>query len=86
MTDRPLRVYVNSRGVDVEPGASALDAVRAHDRALAERVEAGTLRITDSRGLDLPCETSAHGGAIYRVVRSRTGAGEQAGADAFGMD
>lgn len=68
-----LRVFVDGRGVSVSAGTTALGAVRAFDPALASDVEAGTRRITDSRGLDLTPETPAHGGAIYRVLRVRSG-------------
>jgi hypothetical protein len=69
-----LRVFVDGRGVSVPAGSSAGDAVRLYDPSLAAEVEAGTRRITDSRGLDLAADTPAHGGAIYRVLRVRTGA------------
>jgi hypothetical protein len=66
-----IRAYVNGRGVDVPAGASALDAVRAFDPAIAEQVVAGDRALTDSRGL--PLETSAvlSGGSIIRIVSGR---------------
>ncbi len=66
-----LRAYVNERGVSVEYGATALDAVRAFDVAGAEAVTAGTSRITDSRGLPTDPSTPVHGGAIFRVLPVR---------------
>jgi hypothetical protein len=66
-----LRVYVNAAGLTVPTGATALDAVRAHDAAAADAVVAGTRVITDSRGLPIAAETPAHGGAIYRLASAR---------------
>ena len=75
---RAVRVYVNSAPVDVEPGATALDAVGAWDSAVAAQVSAGERAITDSRGIVTLPGGPVHGGAIYRVVHNRTGAGEVA--------
>lgn len=70
-----LRAYVNERGVDVEHGGSALDAVRAFDAAAGTAHAAGVLSgvrtIVDSRGLLLDPGAPAHGGAIYRVLPAR---------------
>jgi hypothetical protein len=71
VTEREVRVYVNGRGVNVAASATALDAVRAHDAAEAERVAAGDRAIADSRGLVTPPATPVWGGAIFRVVRAR---------------
>lgn len=68
MTDQKIRVFVGPRGYDLDPTATALDAVRASDPALADGVVGGTRRITDSRGLDVAPDTAAYAGAIYRVV------------------
>lgn len=67
----PLRAFVNGRAVDVSPGGSALDAVRAHDPALADQVAAGTRALTDSRGLPVTADGPVFAGAIYRVVPVR---------------
>ncbi len=69
-----LRVFVDGRGVSVPSGSTALSAVRVYDAALAAEIESGARRITDSRGLDLAPDTPAHGGAIYRILRVRSGA------------
>ena len=66
-----LRVFVNERGVDVPPGATALDAVRAADPAEADRVAAGERAVADSRGLPTPADAPAFAGAIYRTVTAR---------------
>lgn len=69
--DAGLRVYVNAAGITVPAGATALDAVRAHDPAAAAAVTSGERVITDSRGLPITPDTPAHGGAIYRLASAR---------------
>ncbi len=71
MTMSTVRVFVNARGHDVPPGASALDAVRIADAAEADGVTAGTRQITDSRGIAVQPETPVYGGVIYRTVANR---------------
>jgi len=66
-----MRVYVNSTGLDVPPGATALDAVRAWNAEAAEDVATGRRVIADSRGLAAAPDSPAHGGAIYRVLPAR---------------
>ena len=70
-TPDSVRAYVNERGVSVPPGSVALDAVRALFPELAEGVAAGTMRLTDSRGLPVSHEAPLAGGAIFRVVPVR---------------
>lgn len=73
-----MRVYVNAIGLDVPPGSTALDAVRAWNAAAADEVALGERVIADSRGLQTSPETPIHGGAIFRVlpVRRRQDGGE----------
>ena len=73
-----MRVYVNATGLDVPPGSTALDAVRAWNAAAADEVALGERVIADSRGLQTSPETPIHGGAIFRVlpVRRRQDGGE----------
>jgi hypothetical protein len=66
-----IRVYVNSTGVTVPAGATALDAVRSQDPSAAAAVVAGDRVITDSRGLPIAADTPAYGGAIYRLASAR---------------
>jgi len=66
-----MRVYVNSTGLDVPEGATALDAVRAWNPAAADEVAVGERVIADSRGLPASPDSPAHGGAIYRVMPVR---------------
>jgi hypothetical protein len=66
-----IRVYVNSTGITVAAGATALDAVRALDPAAADAVVSGDRVISDSRGLPIAADTPAYGGAIYRLASAR---------------
>lgn len=65
-----LRAFVNGTAVDVDRGATLLDAVRALDAVLADAVAAGTRAIADSRGLVVDALTPVTGGAVLRVVSS----------------
>lgn len=65
-----LPVFVNERLVVVNAGATALDAVRVADPALAARVEAAEANLTDGRAVPLPPEAAIAAGAIIRVVVS----------------
>lgn len=72
MTDhRTSRAFVNGRGVDVPAGGTALDAVRLADAAEAAEIEGGRRAIADSRGLPIPADAPAYGGAIYRTISAR---------------
>ena len=71
------RVYVNGRGVDVAPGGTFLDAVRAFDAALADQVASGERALNDSRGLPLSAAEPAYAGAIVRIVSGRRGRGAE---------
>ncbi len=66
-----LRVYVNERGVSVPFGALAIDAVRELSAEQADAIVAGTMRLTDSRGLPIAADTALVGGAIFRVLPVR---------------
>lgn len=66
-----MRVFVNSTGLEVPAGATALDAVRAWNPEAADDVAVGRRMIADSRGLAAAPDSPAHGGAIYRVLPAR---------------
>ena len=66
-----LRVYVNERGVSVPFGSLAIDAVRELSVEQADAIDAGTMRLTDSRGLPIAADTALVGGAIFRVLPVR---------------
>ena len=71
----PLRVFVNGRGLDVAPGATVLDAVRAFDASEADAVTRGERVVTDSRGLPTDSAGPIQSGAILRLVPKRERAG-----------
>ena len=72
-----LRAWVNGSPVDVPPGATALDCVRASMAEEGDAVVAGRRVITDSRGLPTDLVSAAHAGAIYRTIAARgSAAGE----------
>ena len=66
-----IRAYVNGKGVDVAPNATAIDAVRVWDPAVAAQVIAGERALTDSRGLPLAPDAPITGGSIMRIVSHR---------------
>lgn len=66
-----IRAYVNERGVTVPAGSVALDAVRALFPEQAASVDAGQMRLTDSRGLPIDAQDPLVSGAIYRVLPVR---------------
>ena len=66
-----LRVFIDARGVDVPPGATALDAVQAYDQSLVGAVRAGDKILTDSRGLPVDASSALQSGAIFRLISRR---------------
>jgi hypothetical protein len=66
-----VRVFVNGRGLDAPAGGIALDAVTVHSPADAAAVRAGTLVVTDSRGLPISADTALFNGAVFRLVPNR---------------
>jgi len=66
-----LRVFVNGKGYDAAVGGSALDAIALHAAGDAERVRAGVLLVTDSRGLPVPADTPLFNGVVLRLVPNR---------------
>ncbi len=66
-----IRVFVNGRGFDAAAGGTALDAIASHAPADAERVRAGALLVTDSRGLPVPYDSAIFAGAVFRLVPNR---------------
>jgi len=78
-----VRVYINAKPVDVDPSASALDAVEAWDALQAKAIRDGERLITDSRGIVAANATPVHNGAIFRIVRARQAANEDQDLDAL---
>ena len=66
-----VRVYINARPVEIDAGATALQAVEAWDETQAAAVRNGERMITDSRGIVTANDTPVHNGAIFRIVRAR---------------
>lgn len=66
-----LRVFIDAKGVDVRPGATAIDAVEAFDPAMASAVRAGDRILTDSRGLPIEATAALESGAIFRLLPRR---------------
>ena len=66
-----VRVYVNSKPVDVVATGTAIDAVEAFESSLAASVRAGDKTVTDSRGIPAALDAPVHNGAIFRIVRAR---------------
>ena len=66
-----VRIYINSRPVDVAASSTAFDAVKSWDAAEAAAILAGDKAITDSRGIHLTNDAPVHNGAIFRIVRAR---------------
>ncbi|HZE07877.1 MAG TPA: hypothetical protein VE110_03880 [Gemmatimonadaceae bacterium] len=66
-----IRVYVNSRPVEVPASATAIDAIDAWDAGAASSVRSGERVITDSRGIVTAADTPAQNGSIFRIVRAR---------------
>ena len=71
-----VRIYINSKPLDVEATATALEAVAAWDETQAAAIRSGERMITDSRGIQTANETVVHNGAIFRIVRARETAGD----------
>ncbi len=74
----PVTVFVNARAVQMPPGATVLDAVRAFDAAEGDACAAGARGVTDSRGLPVSPSDPVHGGAIFRLVSARAARPEAA--------
>ena len=66
-----VRVFVNGSGYDALAGCTAIDADALHAADDAERVRAGSLLVTDSRGLPVPVDTPLFNGAVLRLVPNR---------------
>ena len=66
-----VRVFVTGKGYDATAGGTALDAVALHAAADAERVRAGALHVTDSRGLPIPADAPLFNGAVLRLIPNR---------------
>lgn len=66
-----VRVFVDGKGLDAPAGGTALDAVALRSPASADAVRAGTMLVTDSRGLPVPADSALFNGALFRLVPNR---------------
>ncbi len=66
-----IRVYVNSRALDLPRGATVAEAIRAWDPTQVDAVSRGERAVTDSRGLPASLSDVVAPGSILRVVGSR---------------
>ena len=78
-----VRIYINSKPLDVEATATALEAVAAWDETQAAAIRSGERMITDSRGIQTANETVVHNGAFFRIVRARQTAGDDSDYDSL---
>lgn len=65
-----LTVFVNERPLRVQPGTTALGAVRLLDAPLADGIASGRGFLTDGRGIRLGPEDPLTAGAIIRAAIS----------------
>lgn len=68
-----VRIYVNSRSVDVPRGVTVENALRQWNAEEAAAVARGERAVTDSRGLPVSLSDAVAQGSILRVVGSRAG-------------
>jgi hypothetical protein len=66
----PVRVFVNERPVEVDPGGSLRAAVTALDPELARALDEGRAYATDGVGRPVSVSDPLVAGAIIRVIRS----------------
>ena len=64
-------MYVGGKRIEVPPGSTVLDAVRAASADDAAAVADGRRIVTDSRGLPTPATDTVFAGAIYRIASAR---------------
>lgn len=68
-----VRIYVNNKAVDVPEGATVIDALARFDAEEASLVRLGQNQVNDSRGLAAAPDSPVYNGAIFRLVRARSG-------------
>ena len=76
-----MRIFVNARVVEVDPGSDVRGGLRVCDAALADRVAAGTAYVTDARGIELAADAPLAEGSILRVIVSARRGAEASDAD-----
>jgi hypothetical protein len=63
-----IRVFINTRAVDLPAGADVSQAVRAFDAALETSIAEGAAFVTDGRGIEIDPASRLASGAILRVI------------------
>lgn len=66
-----IRIFVNAKPVDAQPGDTVIGAIARWDAGMADSLQSGARALADSRGLVTPLDTPVHGGAIFRVVSAK---------------
>ncbi len=66
-----VRIYIDSRPIDVESGSTPLTALERCDPSAAALVRDGSRIMVDNRGLPAPLEERVTDGSIFRVVSSK---------------
>jgi hypothetical protein len=64
-----IRVFVNTRALDLPPGSDVRQALRAFDADLDAALASGAAYVTDGRGIEIEPTTRLESGAILRVVK-----------------
>ncbi len=65
---KSVKIFVNEKGLEIEPGTSVEAAVGEFDEKLGAALRAATAYVTDGVGRRLDLSTVVHDGAILRVV------------------
>jgi hypothetical protein len=73
--NQTIRIFVNTRALDLPAGSDVRQAVRAFDQSMEASIADGTALVTDGRGIEVDPATQLSSGAILRIVqRARKGA------------
>lgn len=66
-----FRVFVNNKAVEVEPGATAADAVLAAGLSAGPPARPTAMLVTDARGIEISLSSILGPGSILRVIPRR---------------
>lgn len=73
---KPVKIFVNEKSLEIEPGTSVEAAVGEFDEKLGAALSAATAYVTDGVGRRLDLATVVYDGAILRVVGRGSRAGQ----------
>ncbi len=65
---KPVKIFVNEKSLEIEPGTSVEAAVGQFDEKLGAALSAATVYVTDGVGRRIDLATVVHDGTILRVV------------------